>query len=65
MSTDGGHAIRGSRPSRYGLPEEASEEAEVIRLANIEQYTRRAQAGLPIFDEAGSSVAVIHVEAAR
>lgn len=42
-------SLRGYRPGRYGLPEEASEEAQITRMANIEIYARRVRAGLPIF----------------
>jgi hypothetical protein len=51
MSTDGERPIRAFRPSRYGLPDDQTEEAEMIRLANVEVYTKRASAGLPIFEE--------------
>ena len=45
-------SLRGYRPGRYGLPEEASEEAQIHRLANVEIYARRVRAGLPIFRNA-------------
>lgn len=51
MPTEGGRPIRGYRPSAFGLPEEESDEAEVVRLANLEVYAKRASAGLPIFEE--------------
>jgi hypothetical protein len=57
MSVEGGRSVRGCRPSRYGLVEEPCEEAELIRLANIEQYAKRASAGLPIFEEAAEAAA--------
>jgi hypothetical protein len=52
MPTDGVRRVRASRPSRYGPPEPESDEAEVVRLSNLEVYTQRASAGLPIFEEA-------------
>ena len=52
MSSEGGRPVRGFRPSRLAAAEEPCEEAELVRLANIEVYTKRASAGLPIFDEA-------------
>jgi hypothetical protein len=51
MSQEGGRPVRAYRPSQYGLFEEPCEEAELIRLANIEEYAKRASAGLPIFEE--------------
>ena len=55
MSEYGGRPIRGCRPSRRGLAEEDSDEAELVRLANIELYAKRASAGLPIFDDHSGS----------
>ena len=46
-----GRPMKAYRPSRYGSPDNANEEAEVIRLANLDLYTHRASQGLPIFDE--------------
>jgi len=51
MPMDGSRRVRGCRPSRYGLQEQASEEAEVVRLSNLDVYAKRASAGLPIFEE--------------
>ena len=51
MPMEGGRPIRGDRPSRYGLPDEDCEEAEIIRLSNLEVYASRASAGLPIFED--------------
>ena len=51
MSRDGGRPIRGGRPGRYGATEDDCDEAEVVRLANVELYARRVSAGLPIFEE--------------
>ncbi len=51
MLRDGGWPIRGGRPGRYGSPEDECDEAEVVRLANVELYARRVSAGLPIFEE--------------
>lgn len=53
MSAEGGRPVRGFRPSHYGLVEEPCDEAELVRLANIEVYAKRASAGLPIFEEPG------------
>jgi hypothetical protein len=57
MSADGGRPVRGFRPSHYGLEEEPCEEAELVRLANIETYTKRASAGLPIFEDSAELAA--------
>jgi len=57
MSREGGRPVRGYRPSRYGLPQEESEEAEAIRLSNLETYAQRASLGLPIFGDVDRSVA--------
>jgi hypothetical protein len=46
-----GRPIKAYRPSHYGGPDNENEEAEIVRLANLELYTRRASQGLPIFDE--------------
>ncbi len=46
-----GRSVRGFRPSQFGLLDEEREEAEVVRLANLEVYSKRASAGLPIFEE--------------
>jgi len=37
------------------LPEEDSEEAQIVRMANVEIYAQRAKARLPIFRDAGDS----------
>ncbi|MDY7009712.1 MAG: hypothetical protein SVV80_03035 [Planctomycetota bacterium] len=47
--------IRGFRPGRYGLPEEETEEDQILRMANVEIYAERVRAGLPIFRDAGDS----------
>jgi hypothetical protein len=52
-----GRPVRGYRPGRYGL-DEAEAEDQLVRLANLELYSRRAQAGLPIFEEDQPAVAV-------
>jgi len=51
MSDIGGRLIRGSRPSRYGSVDGENDEAELVRLANIELYAKRARAGQPIFED--------------
>ena len=42
---------RGCRPGRraFDMPNNSGREA--VRLANLQRYMLRAQAGLPIFDE--------------
>jgi hypothetical protein len=50
MLSQPGRPVRGYRPGRYGLDEDEGEDQQV-RLANVEVYSRRAQAGLPIFEE--------------
>ena len=50
MLSQPGRPVRGYRPGRYGLDENEGEDQQV-RLANLELYSQRAQAGLPIFDE--------------
>ena len=56
MLRDGGRPIRGGRPGRYGASEDECDEAEVVRLANVELYARRVSAGLPIFEEPADAV---------
>ena len=51
MLRDGGRPIRGGRPGRHGASDDECDEAEVVRLANVELYARRVSAGLPIFEE--------------
>ncbi len=51
MPREGGQPVRGYRPSFFGIPEEECEEAEIVRLSNLEVYAERASAGLPIFEE--------------
>ncbi len=51
MPQDGGRPIRGCRPGRYGVPDEECDEAEAVRLANVEAYAKRVRAGLPLFEE--------------
>ena len=43
--------LRGYRPSRLTRYDSGEDEAEVVRLANLERYIMRARAGLPIFDD--------------
>jgi len=33
------------------MPEQDNEDAELIRLANLELYAKRARAGQPVFEE--------------
>jgi hypothetical protein len=52
MPTEAFQRVRAGRPSRYGGRDLlVSEEAETVRLANLEVYAERAAQGLPIFDE--------------
>ena len=44
-------SVRGYRPSQVAPLDEENDEREVVRLANLERYISRAQAGLPIFDD--------------
>lgn len=48
--SDTGPVMRGCRPSRI-LSRDNDGECEVIRLANLERYILRANAGLPIFED--------------
>ena len=43
--------FRGYRPGMFSVPDEEDEQAEVVRLANVEIYAKRVRAGLPIFRE--------------
>jgi hypothetical protein len=49
--SDLGPVFRGFRPSRVSPYSREDNFGEVLRLANLERYIRRAQAGLPIFDD--------------
>ena len=51
MWSDGGRPVRAYRPSLYGMPDQDNEDAEIIRLANLELYAKRARAGQPVFGE--------------
>jgi hypothetical protein len=51
MPTEAFQRVRAGRPSRYGGKDLVSEEAETVRLSNLETYAKRASQGLPIFDE--------------
>lgn len=50
MLSQPGRPVRGYRPGRYGLDEDEGEDQR-MRLVNLELYSRRAQAGLPIFED--------------
>ena len=43
--------LRGYRPSQFSVPDEDEVEqgAQIVRLANVEFYAKRAQKGLPLF----------------
>jgi len=56
MSEVGGRSIRGRRPGWYGMSDDECDEAEVVRLANVEAYARRVRAGLPVFEDSGDSL---------
>ena len=51
MPTEAFQCVRAGRPSRYGGIDPVSEEAETVRLSNLEVYAERAAQGLPIFDD--------------
>jgi hypothetical protein len=59
MLSQPGRPVRGYRPGRYGLDDNEGEDQQV-RLANLELYSQRAQAGLPIFDEDQRVLAAVH-----
>lgn len=44
--------VRGYRPGRCSMEGPNVGGREAVRLANLERYVLRAQAGLPIFDDA-------------
>jgi hypothetical protein len=46
-----GHSIRAFRPSHYGQADEYVEEVQLEKLANLEVYAHRAEAGLPLFED--------------
>lgn len=45
--------VRGYRPSRMSGYQPERGDCEVVRLANLQRYMLRAQAGLPLFEEPG------------
>lgn len=51
MSPEGGRVVRAYRPSQLAVVEQDNEEAEVIRLANLEIYAKRVLAGQPLFED--------------
>ena len=55
MSAKDGKPVRGYRPGRCGMSEEEDDRAQIVRLANVEIYAKRARAGLPIFRGAEKS----------
>lgn len=42
--------MRAFRPSQFGRHEDVDEEAEQVKLVNLQHYAQRAQAGLPLFE---------------
>jgi len=48
--------VRGYRPGRRSGDGPNLSGRESVRLANLERYVLRAQAGLPIFDDADESI---------
>jgi len=42
--------MRAFRPSEYGRHDESDEETDRVRLDNVQRYSQRAQAGLPLFE---------------
>jgi hypothetical protein len=51
MSPDGGKPVRAYRPSRCIGSEQDSDDAEVVRTANVETYAQRVSLGKPLFEE--------------
>jgi hypothetical protein len=47
--------MRAFRPSRYGRQEEAEQDSDRAKQANLQRYVQRAQAGLPLFEKASNS----------
>lgn len=50
--------VRGYRPGRRSLDGPNVGGRESVRLANLERYVLRAQAGLPIFDDADEAISL-------
>ncbi len=46
-------SLRGYRPSQFSVPDEEEQQAhaEIVRLANVKLYAKRARKGLPLFRE--------------
>lgn len=42
--------MRAFRPSQFGRHEDVDDEAEQVKLVNLQQYAQRAQEGLPLFE---------------
>lgn len=42
--------MRAFRPSQFGRNDEVDEEAEQVKLENVQLYAQRARAGLPLFE---------------
>lgn len=53
--SESGPVFRGYRPSRFAGSPSDDGYSEMLRIANLERYIRRAQAGLPIFDDLSQS----------
>ncbi len=53
--------FRGYRPGMFSVPDEEDEQAEVVRLANVEIYAKRVRAGLPIFRDSPEPSSVVGI----
>lgn len=42
--------MRAFRPSQYAPAEECEEEQQLAKDANVRHYSKRAEAGLPLFE---------------
>jgi hypothetical protein len=43
--------VRAFRPSKFGRQDEVDEDVDRAKQDNVQQYARRAQEGLPLFDK--------------
>ena len=57
--------VRGYRPGRHSPEGPNLVSRESVRLANLERYVLRAQAGLPIFDDPDESIRSVSRKRAR
>jgi hypothetical protein len=47
----GGQTFRAFRPSRFAQPDELEEEHQEAKQAKIRIYIKRAEAGMPLFEQ--------------